>query len=1506
MSNFWDTVGEAAKSFGTGAVDVASALADHTWHGTEEIGSALNTVTGGAAGAVGNELASGTMKDLGYLNDASNFVNRVGSTFLQVTGGSPANYLLNPQSGALAGEHGRPGLEAAWRTAKHTSPGQVFATDLLESSHPGLNYDTASSFGAHGKNYDPLFSNTSGTFDAVAAWYADPLVLAGKGAKTYKAYKETLRPGDLGKILDENATLTGRQQTLRSKWQGLMDVTRDKNPAELYQLAFIRESSAGDTLASLIGKANQEADPALRDAKVTSILRVGFGDTSHIDELRAQGDSLGDDLANMNESLDYLKARPDSPEIAPVIANLEAEVQRRQSYLNQLDRLTKAEHSLGSRLAPATHSDLLDNVRLSRLRYDDVLHDGITSKPVYISRWLSGYRPNGWVKLSDSQNVVSNVEKMLDRVKTLDPQTRMRWLGDVINADTDAARQVAVNRLEARVFKHVGNQVDPNLSVDELRALYGESRNRRHQLLAKWSTRAYAGGSADERKNLDLQWDEADGMYYARPVFDTQLDNEMPLIDVDHVYQSLRRARVQGAHIPVINDLGELTGDGLDRYMNLWKISKLFRLGYALRSVGDAQIRMASVLGGLGYWSTLAEGAKNYAFKNKFALGRITVPEMADAAERASAQLKLDLIDSKLRTMVEYDSTDAVPRRAIPQPSTAGTDVAGRETAVTTGGGPVAADELTDQAPGDLFGIPANDAAALRAHADQLRARLAEPQKFETRRMTRNERAHMGVGTLDVDGTEVPDALGGSNEEFAYLRSLIDARESTTNLLDDLQSTARSALRTNGSFDVIDGLNKAYGPSWERVVNGQIRNSPLAMRIIHGDHDTDLKRWLRGTPEGRDYARRMRAMYHGDLDEMIGRTRATIEHTLGRQDELYLLARERELKLADLKAAIPDNTQWPTINAAVAEATFNDGLWSNFFEKVNEKFYRVMNDAPETVMGRHPLYVQLYRRRVRDAVRNAAAMSEDGLTGEQVNAISQASRAWAREEMKRTLFNIDAKSNLSHKTRFVFAFFSAWEDTMHKYGRLVFQSPQVVPHAAMLWNAPDKAGLTVDLNGNIVQGGGLSSNQFVLVPAIPGLRSLTSIARWRISKGSVNIVLQGDPWWMPGWSGLTGLGANEIAKRKPELAAEFQKVGMLPFGVQPHSKDFVDIVPTWGKYLWSSVHPSDQDYKETFSYIYATEAMRINTGERAKPKSQEAFLKEIASRTRNWYIARAFASGVLPVSASPQGENQFYFDKAHEYRDKYGPTWQQKFYDDFPEYYEATVSLSNSNTGVEATLPSWKASKKYKDLIARDPQFGWFVVGEEGDGDYSEAVRAAQFGQSVAPGSSEKFRDFKDPRAEAEDIQAQKGWIQYQSMSSQLDTLQQKGTANADQVAAFKQAFVAKLGKDNPSWLNDYEQNQGSKLGEFLRFASSVVDDKRFAKRGDMQAVKTYFGIRSMVQQLLAQRKAQGGASSLAANSNADVAKFWAAFGQALKQRYVTFGDTYDRMLEHDDLTVRL
>jgi len=56
--------------------------------------------------------------------------------------------------------------------------------------------------------------------------------------------------------------------------------------------------------------------------------------------------------------------------------------------------------------------------------------------------------------------------------------------------------------------------------------------------------------------------------------------------------------------------------------------------------------------------------------------------------------------------------------------------------------------------------------------------------------------------------------------------------------------------------------------------------------------------------------------------------------------------------------------------------------------------------------------------------------------------------------------------------------------------------------------------------------------------------------------------------------------------------------------------------------------------------------------------------------------------------------------------------------------------------------------------------------------------------------------------------------------------------------------------------------------------------------------------------QILAARKAGGGAGSITAQQNLDVKNFWDEATGMLKERNLQFESFYTRYLEHDDLSV--
>jgi hypothetical protein len=251
-------------------------------------------------------------------------------------------------------------------------------------------------------------------------------------------------------------------------------------------------------------------------------------------------------------------------------------------------------------------------------------------------------------------------------------------------------------------------------------------------------------------------------------------------------------------------------------------------------------------------------------------------------------------------------------------------------------------------------------------------------------------------------------------------------------------------------------------------------------------------------------------------------------------------------------------------------------------------------------------------------------------------------------------------------------------------------------------------------------------------------------------------------------------------------------------------------------------------------------------------------------------------------------------------------TANEDFYNKYGDsYFAMTESLSKNNTGINATVDAYEASKKYKDLIAQAPEYGWFIVGAANAGAFSSAVYGNQQSQKVAPGSNINFREKQDPYEAYNSNQANLGWIEFKKGTAWLEnqrimagfsSLNSKG---AEYLADKKREFISQLSNENPAWGKSYGQIDSTKITSFLKYATKVVADPRLKMRSDILSLKDYLSGREWMRMQLSTRSSQ----NLDNPTNSDLRLRWDAFTGALLNQDVTFGDIYNRILEKDDLS---
>jgi hypothetical protein len=233
--------------------------------------------------------------------------------------------------------------------------------------------------------------------------------------------------------------------------------------------------------------------------------------------------------------------------------------------------------------------------------------------------------------------------------------------------------------------------------------------------------------------------------------------------------------------------------------------------------------------------------------------------------------------------------------------------------------------------------------------------------------------------------------------------------------------------------------------------------------------------------------------------------------------------------------------------------------------------------------------------------------------------------------------------------------------------------------------------------------------------------------------------------------------------------------------------------------------------------------------------------------------------------------------------------------------------------GLPPTLESYNAIKKYRDLIEKHPDIAGAIIGDV-SGSFNKGVYEWQKQERIRPGSGDKFRELMDMRDSVEDADRRLAWLKYGDVAdvihAELSARENPDIDHADNedLKALQDGIVQKLGfaaDGTPNkWYEEYSgANAGKKAGTFAGLRI-IAQDKTLLNREDIQGLADYFIMRDDFKVQLAQRHADGGAKTLGAKSNADLADMWQQAVFQMKDRNLMFSRLYDRYLTNDDLKV--
>jgi hypothetical protein len=167
--------------------------------------------------------------------------------------------------------------------------------------------------------------------------------------------------------------------------------------------------------------------------------------------------------------------------------------------------------------------------------------------------------------------------------------------------------------------------------------------------------------------------------------------------------------------------------------------------------------------------------------------------------------------------------------------------------------------------------------------------------------------------------------------------------------------------------------------------------------------------------------------------------------------------------------------------------------------------------------------------------------------------------------------------------------------------------------------------------------------------------------------------------------------------------------------------------------------------------------------------------EKILRMTKDYWNLRTSAALIMPFAPRFETPYKFYLDKSREYDRVYGVNSGAKFFEDFPEYFEFSASLSKNPTGVQSSIAATKNIKKYGELIGEvvkiDAKLVGLIVNDPSGYEFSQSAYDYLYKKRVSADAPDRFLSSQSPAESQRKTDAEKGWVQYNKF---MDILEQE------------------------------------------------------------------------------------------------------------------------------------
>jgi hypothetical protein len=1345
---------------------------------------------------------------------------------------------------------------------------------------------------------------SSFTTDVIARFVIDPTIVVGKGVKIARAARFAV-----GGTSELKAVLAGektgkRAERIKATFQDFVEKTDGMNSADLFRVKAIRESGNPATLADVLGEANKIEDVAARHKAKADILQWSMGDATAVTSLIENQKDLAIKIANLQDEIyeaTFLgKSVDDAGQLTMDLVNKGDNLEKNQLLVNTLQKElddTYKKLDLAGTLNPESlpRFGTITNLRqaANRSQWFTDIRNGAAGPVVRLAQGFAYKRPRGWIDFTDNQSV-QTLDNMLNRVRNFSDKQGKVYADKI---------QALKNQLD--VVKSPQEAKSIKTQISRLEADLEQARftvEKRNALFDKYTNAADPDGRARAYQEIEEEvfttiarqfgFSDTNDVRSAYRKYASARESARNMIK-ERAYTGATTKLPSGQVVPAGAAVRPIEGmDGIQHVIPLpLNESQLVRQLPTL----DVDQMYNSLM---KFTRAQRGGAYEFAIKgqNKFS-------NIADGLDSLLKFEVLARLGYPIRNVTEgyLRIMSTIGPMAIMNRVAYGLGAAGRNI-INTKFKNASIDDVFKWSNAVKLETKREELQALMSIADDpdvIAKQIAEIDAMLAGKVKVVDKYGMGLNEIRVGNTvvTVEDALGATPERAAYIRDrfIANASQIVDSHFTESNKALRNAYETTGDFVIINGSDEGWTEAYKRVVNRQVRNSKLT-NILLEDLPRDkvikkAKAFLLKDPEGRRILRNL--ALGRNVDDIIEANLENIDNLFPPfAQDLKRIAGVRQITDDDIKLFFRNPQDRPPVNAAqVAQGNGTSSIargWGRF----QESFYSMVGEAPERALVRNPIFVDLYRKRIDSLVRNAI----DTYPGDEIPAVylrklENNARQWARAEMRRSLYDTSERVDAASTLRYIFPFFGAFADVVEKWGKIIVNDPSVIRKLQTVYESPDRMGMVEERDGI----------KYINIPGEWANRMGLGDRPRAIPKPSLNLIFQGGAWWNPGAGWFVQIPMSALVKSNPKLERNFLTKEILPYGPQGTGWSDILIQSAGVRKALAALDENNPQRQNLTVLVAAEEQAKYDAGLRDTPASAA----EINKKVRNILVLDAASRLTLPFATNTRSPYQLFIDEFHRLREQNPITASEEFYKLYgDDYFVFTTSLSKNNTGVAATIEADERTKQLSDLIAKQPEFGWFLVGDANAGEFSPAVYKRQRELSVAPGSTTKFRESQDAYEAIKETNVEKGWITYNKGMDKIEAariargLKSLESRGAEDLKAAKAQFVAELEAENRDWADARGKIDINKVQTFLRYANDVIKDPRLANRPDMKSMAQYLAGREKIRAALATRDSQ----SLDNEDNADIKAAWDEFIGDLIDQDVTFNRIYTRYLERDDL----